>query len=147
MDEAEAEKCEEKFTHIVFVVFKNPKLAHKLVDDTKGFRWWKNYAPSCLINNEDRWYFDRAPEPSDIYYENLNVSTCERICLGIQSFIFTMLLMSICFVVVFSIKGYQKKLIAEAKMNAFKASNYDKMKTQAFSMGATMFVTIVNFLL
>ena len=68
--------CEERFTHTVFVVLRNPRLANVIQRKTSGFRLWKTYAPSCLISNEDRWYWERAPEPSDVQFENLKVSTC-----------------------------------------------------------------------
>jgi len=54
-----------------------------------------------------QWEFERAPEPSDIYWENLGTSTGERICRSMWSFMLTAFLILICLGVISAIKSAQ----------------------------------------
>lgn len=146
-DNADESICEEKFTRIVFVVLKRPQLAYKVINQTQSWRLWKTYAPSCFMENEDRWYWERAPEPSDIFYENLAVSTCARIFYSAFSYFMTIILMGLCLAIIGPIKTAQKSFIEESKKDGTLATYSGKAKTQLISGSATVFVVIVNYLL
>ena len=44
---------------------------------------------SCFLDESSMWKFERAPEPSDINWQNLGVGLCRRICQTSGVYIFT----------------------------------------------------------
>lgn len=51
-----------------------------------------------------QWTWDRAPEPNDIFWENLGISSIERIVSGFLSFFATVILIGACFGLITAIK-------------------------------------------
>jgi len=47
----------------------------------------------CILPRSWKYVFERAPEPSDIYWENMGISTLQRICKSMGSFFLTAILM------------------------------------------------------
>jgi hypothetical protein len=76
----------------------------------------------CCLPRSWKVTFERAPEPSDIYWENMGVSTLERICKSMASFILTAFLMGGCVGFIFSIKQAQAASEAKAALNTEVAS-------------------------
>lgn len=142
---ADSEVCEQKFTAKVFVVLRQPKMAFQVENDTGNWRLLKKYA--FCMNNEDRWCFERAPEPSDIFYENLGVGSIERAMLIAYSYFITAIVIGICVACIGSLKSYQREYIKDAKANKTLATTADQVKTQIISGSVTMLVVVVNYLL
>jgi hypothetical protein len=59
---------------------------------------------SCCLPKSWKFVFERAPEPSDIYWENMGVTTLTRICKSMVSFMLTAVLMGGCVGFIFAIK-------------------------------------------
>jgi len=74
-----------------------------------GFFWrlFKNIF-FCCFNKEDFYNFERAAEPSDIYWENLNVGGCGRFFRMIASLIAMAFVSGICFAAIFGLTRAQK---------------------------------------
>lgn len=94
----DAEEQEAAFTGIVFVVFEKPSDCYRVAAAQSGFlmRIWKSLC-CCCYEKEDFYRWDRAPEPTDVYWENLGVGYCDRIVRSIISNFFTMILVLVCF--------------------------------------------------
>jgi len=69
----------------------------------------KRFFFGCCLSNESNWHFERAPEPTDIYWENLDVSTLARIIAGCISWILTAVQILICVAIIASIKYWQQE--------------------------------------
>ena len=66
---------------------------------------WKNFL-CCCGRVEDRWEFERAPEPSDIAWENMMYTWCDRFCRGIVSLAATLVLIVGSFLAIYFIKTW-----------------------------------------
>jgi len=63
---------------------------------------------NCVYENDsDRWYFSKAPEPSDIFWEHLKYGYCNRVIKGIFSYLSTTILMLLCFGIIYLAKDKQ----------------------------------------
>jgi len=89
----------------VFVVFENPGDIYKVQDSQDGMlaRLCKSLF-SCCYEKEDFYRWRRAPEPTDVYWENLGVSWSERVGRACMSNFFTLLLVLVCFAAVSVLK-------------------------------------------
>jgi hypothetical protein len=76
------------------------------------------------MDRSQNWWFQRAPEPSDIHWENLKVSTSFRVCKGIQVYLATILIIWFSFTIVNSVKKWQISKVKELK-EADNLSLYD----------------------
>ena len=108
-DEGSKEDQEESFTGIVFVVLKTPRDCLKVLDNQDGIISGKikRFFFGCCMENESQWLFERAPEPSDIFWENLSTSTFTRLCGGLFSYIATTLMVLGSFGIIYLIKVAQ----------------------------------------
>ena len=61
----------------------------------------------CCAPDTWRFVFERAPGPSDIYWENMGVSSIQRIFKSMISFVLTALLMVGCVGFIYGIKQWQ----------------------------------------
>ena len=62
----------------------------------------------CMFGDHTAlWTFERAPEPSDIYWENMDVTSFERVCRGSVSYFFSALVVLLTIVVIAKIKEQQ----------------------------------------
>jgi hypothetical protein len=72
------DKLKDKFTRVVFVVLKTPEDTMKVINAQNGFFYNKIksfFGCFCCLDNDQYWMFERAPEPSDIFWENIGTST------------------------------------------------------------------------
>jgi hypothetical protein len=58
----------------------------------------------CCFRKSSFWHFKRAPEPSDINWQNLGVSTLRRICQTGMIYIITSGILVACAFIINSIK-------------------------------------------
>jgi len=58
----------------------------------------------CCWKKSSLWFFERAPEPTDIYWENLGINQIERVVYGFFTYFMTGLLMGICLAFIFTVK-------------------------------------------
>lgn len=71
-----------KFTGKGFVVLKSQNLAYDVAarSQMSCLRWTgKNFCPFCC-NKRDLWEIERATEPSDVYWENMQIGALDRLC-------------------------------------------------------------------
>ena len=94
------------FNGIVLVVLKKPSDCYTVLQNQKSYIRFKLTKILCCCNKKktSNWYFERAPEPSDIFWENLDVSTTSRVCKGLFSYLVTVLMIFICFAIVLAVK-------------------------------------------
>ena len=97
----DSEDQEAAFTGIVFVVCQWPSDCYKVSERESGFmgRVCKSWF-SCCLAKEKLYRWDRAPEPTDVYWENLGVGWWERVVRGFLSDFFTFIMVVICFAAV-----------------------------------------------
>ena len=99
----------ESFTGIVFVVLSTPQDQLKVLEkqDSAVFGKFKRTLFGCCYgSNESKWIFERAPEPTDINWENLKHGTMTRILSGIGVYIATGLLIMCCLGIIATIKQW-----------------------------------------
>jgi hypothetical protein len=93
----------------VFVVFERPGDCYKVANGQSGglARFCKGLV-SCCFDKEDFYRWDRAPEPTDVYWENLGVGWGNRVVRSFLSNLATFLLVLVCFGAVAFLKYAQK---------------------------------------
>jgi hypothetical protein len=96
---------EKKFAKKVFVVLRTPALAYNIIS-IESNSYFKTYAPDCLIRKFDRWYWERAPEPTDINFENLNFLTSQRVCKTLISYIIMLPCLFMSGIIIYYISEY-----------------------------------------
>ena len=77
----------------------------------------KYFLCCCFVDKEKRKNFflkrnitvDEAPEPEDVIFENLQCSSCERFIRTLFIYIFSLIVISICFVVILFLNYFQTK--------------------------------------
>ena len=77
----------------------------------------KYFLCCCCVNKEKRKNFflkrnitvEGAPEPEDVIFENLQCSSCERFVRTLFIYIFSLIVISICFVVILFLNYFQTK--------------------------------------
>jgi hypothetical protein len=57
----------------------------------------------CFSNNSSALTYERAPEPSDVYWENLNVTSMQRFLRVVLTYLGTVLIIGICFGIIYGI--------------------------------------------
>lgn len=86
---------------------------------------------ACCYLKEDFYTWDRAPEPDDVYWENLSVGYWNRLCRTLFSLFVTLIISLVCFFVI----AY---LVREQK---------ERGGSLALSIGISIVITIINSLL
>lgn len=121
-DNTDTDSKRGNFTGIVFVVLKTQKDMYKVLNGQPSSysRVW-NYLTFCCRDKSDFWYFERAPEPSDIYWENLGTWQIERVVYGFFSYFMTGILMGICLGIIFTVKTAQMEYIDKIEKEAEKS--------------------------
>ena len=139
------------FTGVVFVVLKKSTDSLKVLESQDGMIWGKvkRFFFGCCLSNESNWHFERAPEPSDIFWENLNISTLARILSGCFSWILTFIQILICFSIVTEINNLQQEKMQNIRANSLngKLSAKDQAELLFISTTVSGSVFILNFLL
>lgn len=102
------------FTGKVFIILNRPKDIQKILSeqDKRAFKTgFANYC-ACLMccgDKKHQWTFRRAPEPSDIFWENMKVHPCTRIFKSLNSLIWTFLLIIMSLLIIFFIKQFKER--------------------------------------
>jgi len=94
-----AEDQEETFTGVVFVVLDKPNECSKVLaeqDAAYCLKFFKNIC-SCFCLGTKSWTWERAPEPTDIFWENMNVHFCKRVLNSMLSWVLTLCMAAVCF--------------------------------------------------
>lgn len=109
------------------------------------------------MSRGDSWELSRAPEPTDISWENMAIGPCERVCRGSCSYFFTGILVAIAFWIIGSVKNYQKDFLADEaekveKMTAVERAKYNDKLTNKYQGTAvsTMlagFIQVINMVM
>lgn len=67
-------------------------------------------ALSCNSGDTKNLSFERAPEPSDVYWENLNVTSSQRFLRVFLTYLCTVLVIGVCFGIIYGINLAKVKL-------------------------------------
>jgi hypothetical protein len=57
----------------------------------------------CFEDEASKLKFERAPEPTDVYWENLNVTSTKRFCRIAATYLATILVIGACFGIIYGI--------------------------------------------
>lgn len=71
----------------------------------------------CCFDKHDHWKFERAPEPTDIYWENLHVSNLSRYIRATVSYIISFILILVIFAGINALKEAQMDYKENFKTN------------------------------
>lgn len=127
---------------------KTPSDALKVIEGQYSsliMRFLRAFCGCCCTNSQNEWLFERAPEPTDINWENLEASTIERICRGSISYIMTLFTVCMTTFIIVGINEAKKSYLRE---NEKKAQSMTDMGTVKFlSAIASVCVAIVNVIL
>lgn len=106
----DAASREASFTGKCFVVLAKQADMHKVCDsqDQSILRWLYRHSCAACGSAESTWEWSRAPEPSDISWENMQIGVCSRAGRGCASFLVTTALVGVAFVIIGFIKESQK---------------------------------------
>lgn len=97
------------------------------------------------MDNSSQWIWERAPEPNDIFWENMHVSTLRRVLYSSLSFLLTAALIIACFFIISAVKVGQRKANEENKGKTLDLKN--KTKAQALSALSSVILVVINTLL
>jgi hypothetical protein len=145
-EDADKSKQEDMYTGIVFIVFKSPLDCIHVIQENSRWPITKFIARSLCgcIPGSWKFTFERAPEPSDIYWENIGVSTCTRVCKSLFSFILTAILMGFCVGFIAAIKQAQYAQEDKTKELDENASYAEQGMSQFISVMCSLSVSIAN---
>lgn len=80
--------------------------------------------------------YERAPEPSDVYWENLNVTSNQRISKVFCTYFATVLIVGVCFGIIYGIN------VAKVELN--KSKSVPTWIVRALSFVCSFVIVIVN---
>lgn len=102
----------------------------------KTLKWIRNKFCSCCSDDYSKYTFERAPEPTDIYWENLPVSYWQRRFRILITYTCTVILIGICFGIIYGIN------IAKTKLNSFSDIPYGTIR--GLSILASVIIVFIN---
>ena len=121
-NQGDVEEQEKAFTKIVFVVFEYPSDCQKVCEGQTHWtiRILKRIIDPCGICFDKSAYYawSRAPEPSDVYWENLHVNLCQRYMRLVIANLLTVILVILCFAGISLLKKIQKNGLITLKAEA-----------------------------
>lgn len=147
------------FTGIAFVIFNNQSDVTKVIQHYKisrisrilRFIAYKVCRCRKTIEGEqylgaNRLYAQRAPEPTDILWENLNVTTFVKFKCSVYVYLATFILLTISFVIHYFINELKDSIESQAAgSNNTSSLPYNGIRFLAFLL--SLLVVLVNFLL
>jgi hypothetical protein len=133
-----------------FVTFRKQTEAKEIIDYWRQteLETFSRYLTLCLHKYlfSRRTYqgnvikIEQAPEPSDIIWENLNVSNWVKFVKKAKTFVVTLILIGISFVVVLSIKIYEYNVYVESGKKHISNSENVKIKMISFFLSASIVI-------
>lgn len=96
----------EKYTGKIYVVFKTAADMDKVTAAPEDNILVDTFVSlfSCCFDASRLWKFERAPEPTDINWQNLGIGLCRRICQTTMVYLITGILLAVCGVIIWAIK-------------------------------------------
>ena len=86
----------------------------------------------------------RAPEPSDVYWENLGVSKCEIYCKRVTTNILSIIVVAVCFGIILGVSYGQKHLKNQSVAGIL---NISSSTIQGIGFLASIIISIINTIL
>lgn len=112
-ESSKTEQSEQKsqFTGIVFIILKKPSDMLNVVKNSKNgyFMSLIKFLFRCCFDKSSLWKFQRAPEPTDIYWENLHVKNYQRYCRATLSYFVSFIMILFIFGGITALKEIQMK--------------------------------------
>lgn len=111
---------------------------------------------SCCLDKDDYWIFERAPEPSDINWENMGLTCMDACVRQLVSIVSTLIMLAGSFLAIYFIKMYGKEMMQEqlAALNEQDSeladtAEFDAMKllNENLSYVTAVIVAIINSLM
>jgi hypothetical protein len=147
------------FTGIAFVIFNHQSDVTKVIQHYKISRinrifrfiaykiWrWRKIIQGDQYFGANRLYAHRAPEPTDILWENLNIKTYVKFKYSVYVYLATFVLLSISFLIHFFINQLKDSIENDAAGgNNTSSVPYNGIRFLAFLL--SLLVVLVNFLL
>ena len=67
---------------------------------------------SCCCGGDDvsQYTFERAPEPTDVYWENLKITTGQRILYVCKTYFYTFVVIGVCFGVTYGLNEVKESM-------------------------------------
>jgi hypothetical protein len=117
---------EKNFSGVVFITFNTieehenflkPYPKNTIMSFCINIKNLKYFCCCCCVNKNKRKNFflkrnisvEEAPEPEDVIFENLQVSSCERAVRILFIYIFSIIIMAICFFIILFLNNFQTK--------------------------------------
>jgi len=117
---------EENFAGVIFVTFNTieqhenflkrypSNFCMKIFINIKGIKYF--LCCCCMKKSERKMFFlqknlsvEEAPEPEDVIFENLQYSSCARLIRTLFIYIFSLIIMAICFLIILFLNNFQAK--------------------------------------
>jgi hypothetical protein len=109
----------DEFTGICYIILKKPADMLRVVKDSKDGNFMKliKFLFPCCFAKSSLWKFERAPEPTDIYWENLHFKNYSRYFRATLSYLVSFALILLIFMGINGLKEAQMEYKANFKQN------------------------------
>lgn len=114
-NEASAEVRQSKFTGTIVIVCKKQSEMYTVLNKQRNGCCWtiiKMFC-GCCLEKDDYWMFERAPEPSDINWENMGLTFAQACFRQLVSVALTLVMLAGSFLLIWRIKMYAKNELAD----------------------------------
>jgi hypothetical protein len=139
----------EKYTGKIFVVLKNDKDMAKVIEDVGDnllVRFGKTFCSFCY-DSSSLWEFYRAPEPSDINWQNMGIGAGRRCCQTGFVWFITSIILGICIAIIQTIKTKEDEIkneYEEAVLKGKKMTDSEKQYVQGVSAASSISIWVLN---
>ena len=99
------------------------------------------------MNNKYRWIFERAPEPTDIFWENLSATTLQRIGKSMVSYFLTFLTILVTLGLIASLKQWKDNYTDRMALKEEELTFRELGTLKFVSILTSLIVMVVNILL
>lgn len=135
-----------KYTGKVFVIIKNDADMAKVIDevgDNLIVRFYKTFC-SCFFDSSALWEFHRAPEPSDINWQNMGIDPVRRCCQTGFVWFVTWIILGICIAIINTIKETEDGMKKDAEKKGDSLTDFEKQKIQGISAASSISIWAIN---
>jgi len=137
-----------------FIVFEKPRDVFTVLTEFeesvmgKAWRIFRTIFCGCCCKPNDiyKYKFERAPEPTDVYWENLHIKTIQRIKNVLVTYTATLLVIGVCFLVTYGLNEL-KDSMQETEDGEEEGSYVKYGMIRLVTILTSLFVVLVNKIL